>query len=394
MPIVASADRSGAGEVAPLLHRALRAVGLARLAEAVLLAATALTCVLAAAALSGGTLSRPATWGVALLCASLVALTWWLEKRPRPARLAARVDSKLGLGGSLLTAYEAEQTPPERRSPLARLLSAGLLRRISERQVLAAALPRSLPFAALPFLGAGLLAIVLEGGEPERAVPWLGELSGPLVVELSQARGLLNSGQDRAGELSPAAAEEARHLARQALASAEALDRALAGGQDDAQRLALQTRRLQERLGELGRLLPPGSSAGVAADRARALTDAMAMALGLPSLPARDRESAEAGGGAGGGGEAESEAGRDGSGALASDRGGSAGDGEQAADHGTGAAATLPSADRGVAPATPEAAVGGRWWPGHLDGIVRRWHDAGAAAHQAGDDSSAPLLDN
>ena len=373
-------DSSAAHGIAPLLQRAHRAVSLARVAESGLLSATALLCVLAAVVGSGGELAQPSSWAVALLCALLAAGSWWLEKRPRPTRLASSVDGKLGLGGSFVTAWEAESGCAGGGGPLARLLSARLRGRVSQRQVLAAALPRSLPFAALPFLGAGLLALAIEGSRPQRAVPWMGELSGPLVMELELARGLLGGGGELAGELPPHVAGEAERLARAALASGAALERALARDADDVATLAPPTRALQEQLGELARLLPPESAAGAATERALSLTDAMAMALGLEAVAAPAGELRADGGGPGG------ESGEDdgqppalgGSGEVATGAQlarGEAGQREDGPGHGEGAGTTLSSAGNpeAQAPAAQEGAVSGRWWPGHLDGIVRRW---------------------
>jgi hypothetical protein len=361
-----------AAGVAPLLRRAQRAVRLARLSESALLGATALLLVLAATVISGGDLARPQPWGAAGLCAVLTAITWWLEKRPTSGPVAARVDRRLGLGGGLVTAFEAETGPEEAHTPLARLLSSRLLRRLSGRQVLSAALPLSLPFAALPILGAGVLALTLEGSRPAVAAPWLGEISGPLLVELGRAHGLIAGAGEGMAELSPEAALEAERLAREALAAGDTLNRALAGGEEDPARLAIPTRRLQERMAELAQHLPPESEAGLAADRARAMADAVAMALGLDAVVTPTLSSGEEGGGPSPGGE------RGGVTAASAAGGGAPAVDPRAVDpwavgHGPQEDATLSSGEDTAAPAAPEVATFGRWWPEHLDGLVRRW---------------------
>lgn len=176
---------SGVDSVRLLLARvraARRALLAARAGEGALLAACALGLSLSAAVVSGAGLESAAAWIAAALCAALAAATWWLEMSLSAPAVARRIDRRLAAGGELSTAYECAlrgMLTPVARSLVARAASA------SRRRMIEAVLPRSLPFVALPFLGAAALALALDVGRVDLDRSALPSLTTQLSAELA-----------------------------------------------------------------------------------------------------------------------------------------------------------------------------------------------------------------
>lgn len=186
MQVTAGVTAEFRGGVGVLVHKARRAVGLARTAEAILLGVGVGLITWAAAVSSGGAPVDPACWGTALAAAVLLSASWKIDLRPQPARLARGIDRQLRLDGGFLTAWESERSGPG--SDLARLLSADLRGRLRSAQVVRAALPSSMPFLAAPLLGAALLAAVLDGRErPGDPLQHIAPVVAGIAAELSAA---------------------------------------------------------------------------------------------------------------------------------------------------------------------------------------------------------------
>lgn len=320
------------------VRSAFRALGLARAVECALIGSGVLLGTLAVLAWERNALGSIGAWSVALGCGLFAAATWWVEHSPKQAGVARRLDRKLGLDGMLFTAWEVERE----EEGLSGLLSARVAARVSRRRALDAVLPASAPFLVLPFLGAGMLAFVLDViGEEEDPTARLLELTRAARGHIADASG---------EELSPEVEEELRALGLASDALLEELEDAPTGSSGSA---------IDELLAEIERLreeVPAGEEASRALDQAQELFEAARLALG---------------------GESEGLAGR-GAGLETLDKEGAGGgrDGERGG--------TIPGLDpraESVSAGTthsgwegPEGALGpGTHWPEEHRGVVRRW---------------------
>jgi hypothetical protein len=330
-------------------RRGLRAV---RLCQAGLLASGVLTLALALAVADGAPAGAASTWGVALVDAGLVFLTWALAMRVDDGAVARLADRRLGFDGALVTAFEAEGR--ERAGELAGRLAREVAASTSARELRAAVLPTTAPLLVLPFAGAALLFLAMEEArtEPDRVdLAALVEQLEQGLGELRDAEAELESGAMGAGE---------RHELGERLRRAAGQGRRL---EQEAEPEALAD--LDAELAELAGQLPPGEAGERMRedlDRARAALDAARLALG------DEREPAASGAGEGGA-EAASEG---------APEAGSAGDGgpglaEEAAD------GRMFGPDSPEAPplrADDAAVLGLPAWPEAYEGLVRRWVEA------------------
>lgn len=330
-------------------RRALHAVELCR---AGLLASGVLAVALSLGVLGGASAGDAGLWCVALVDALLVFLTFALGSRRSEAEVARQVDRRLELGGALVTAFEAEGRP--RASALAERLARQVAATTSARAMRAAIGPPTLPLLAVPFCGATLLFLVLEGArtEPSRV-----DLAS-VVERLEQGIGDLREAE--AGLDQEAMGAEERHRLGELLRRAASQGRELG----DAPPLeALEA--LDEDLVELGARLPDGEEGRRMQDqldRARAALDAARMAMGSeppqegPSEPVPPGQEV---------GEGPQEAGSPGQG-----RSGLAAGDENGMMFGPEAAADTPPRIR------DSAVLGLRAWPEAYEGLVRRWVEA------------------
>lgn len=268
-----------ADAVTARIDLARRALAAARAAETALVAASAAASTVAAAVTSG---AHPATIEVSLvaaLAAGCAAVAYWLDRRPRPERVASTIDHRLGLGGALTTAYEAERRRPDR--PLVQALSAGVARRVAPREAVRVALPASLPLLALPFLAAGWLALALDTAR--RPPPSLERLAERAAAALA---GPLTAGQ--AGEAAPLESLEPSERAQlEALVRRiGALASAAREGRPDAARLAGD---LAAKLEELRESLPVTPQLARALEQAGADLAAAREVLGRAEEPTAAR---------------------------------------------------------------------------------------------------------
>jgi len=360
--------------VRSIVRATWRAVSLARLAESVLLGAAALLIGLAAAVLSGerGEPVRDWTdaWAAALLCALACGLSWWIEHRPRSADVAARIDKKLQLAGALVTAFELEAGESDGSrvmtgTGVGRLLCERVARRVTRRDGLRVALPRSGPFLALPLIAAGLLAGALdlwrEEPLPASHDPLLAGLAG-LAGEAAE----LGAGATKdlgAGDLT---AEEVRAALDLAARAGRLKLAAGSAGEAEREELALEAERLRGDLQELLTRIPPDSATARAAERASSWAEVAGASSGEPDLGPPGVPDGGEPGESGGSGEREVAAGPvDGtmSGSPV----------EVGSPHGGSDGAIAPAAG---AAGQEGGVVAGRWWPARYDGVVERWVEA------------------
>lgn len=331
-------ERTTEPVVGQRVRSAHRALGVARGVECCLIGVGVALGTLAVMAWERNALQSIGAWSVAIGCGVLAAATWWFENRQKPAGVARRLDRKLGLDGMLFTAWEVE----EEAQGVGGLLSARVARKVSWRRALDAVLPASAPLVVLPFVGAGLLAFVLDArGVEEDPTERLLELTRSARGHISDARG---------GELKPEVQErlEALGVASDALF-------------EDSERpeSAESAAAIDEILKEIERLreeMPAGEEAARALDQAEELFEAARLALG------EEGSDTDAwGSGSGSEAEEETEGGREGG------RGGTMG----GLDPGT------EPIDEGAAHSAwegPEGALGpGTHWPEEQRGVVRRW---------------------
>jgi len=166
-------NMGGATEsVRNLMRNAYWAHRAARVAECGMVGVGAFLITLAAACASDGALDSAGPWVLAALASGAGAASYWLEVRPNQARLARAIDRRLRLSGGLLTAFECERAAPQ--AAFSVLVARHVLARVAPRAVVRAGLPNSAPFLALPFLGAGVLALALDARVPQRDAQWRG----------------------------------------------------------------------------------------------------------------------------------------------------------------------------------------------------------------------------
>lgn len=344
-----------------------RAVRLARLAESVLLGATALGIGLAAAVVSGprgrSIASWTDVWGVAAIGALACALAWWCEHRSRPAAVAARIDRRLRLGGALVTGFEIEgRLARDGRAPsgVGRLLIERTARRAARRDCLRVALPRSGPFLAPPLIAAGLLAAALDFRRETPATVALSTLHAGLAGEAS-ALGTTAAAELRAGELTPGEVRAALDLA----ARAGRLERraAEAAGEAGEERAARESgdeaSALRDELEQLLTRIPPGSETARVAERAAAWADLAARGARDGGDPTGDFD-----------------------GTPKPEVAVEPGDGTMSGST-RPAASVAGASDGSTDPSGPSAAreaergvAADRWWPERYDGVVERWVEA------------------
>jgi len=317
---------------------AFRALAVARGVECALICSGTLLGTLAVLAWEHNQLGSIAAWSVALGCGVFAAATWWLEHSPRPAGVARRLDRRLGLDGMLFTAWEAERE----REGLGGLLSARVAARVPRRRALDAVLPASAPLLVLPFLGAGMLAFVLDARASE------GDPIDRLLELTREARGHIADA--RSGELSPEAEDQLRALdaASNALLTELEDEPSTSSGQAFKELLA-EIERLREEI-------PAGEEASRALDHAEELFEAARLALG------EEGEKPDGGG--------------PGMGTLDED-GVEGGRGDALGGTMSGLDPRAEASPTGIASGGwegPEGALGpGTHWPEEHRGVVRRW---------------------
>ena len=327
----------------PVVRRRVRsafhALTVARGVECVLIGGGTLLGTLAVLVWERNSLGSLDAWCVAIACGALAGATWWFEHSPRPSGVARRLDRKLSMDGMLFTAWESERE----EGALGGLLSDRVVARVPKRRALEAVLPASAPLLVLPFLGAGMLAFVLDVRVSE-------EDPTERLRELTRgARGHIAQAGDES-ELSPELAAELEALAA-------ASDELLEGLETSPSSSTAAS--LEELLTEVERLreeVPAGAEASRALDQAEELFEAAKLALGEGGL-AMDGE------GTGQGSSAE-EGGQGG-------RGGAQGGTIPGLDP---RAETAPDGMTQETWEGPEGALGpGTHWPEEHRGVVRRW---------------------
>jgi hypothetical protein len=376
------------------VRNAWRAVRLARAGEALLLGVSGVLLALAAALRSGAALGEGASIAAALLTGAGLAGAWLVERWPRPAQVARLVDSRLGLDGALVTAFEGGAVADP--APLAALLDARVLARVRARDVVRAALPNSTPFLAVPFLAFALLGWCIER-RPERADPRraVAPLAQGLADELSRA---VDAGLDavEAGELGQPELQELMALERE---GRELARRAGAHGAS-AQELDAAFAEVLEGVRDAARDMGTAPELTSALTRADALGEAARMGLedalegsgaGRAQEPPRAGDGArEDPSGAGGPGDGRDGAAGGAGGKPAPDLTNGGPDGRIP---GRSPSATVPEDGDTPSPsADPEEAgvTAGRWWPDRHSGVVGRWVEARRAALEAAAAASSP----
>ncbi|MFT5476829.1 MAG: hypothetical protein ACI8Y8_002169 [Planctomycetota bacterium] len=380
-----------------LAARAYRACLLAHAAEALFVGLLGLLLALTAVAWQGSALASLGAWGAAILAGVCAGAAWWLEVRPARSVIARRIDTELGLDGAFFTVFE--QGDPERaagRGLVTQLLAQAVGEALSPARVLRCALPNSMPFLALPFLGATLLAMVRAAEPPAPVAPdWVPRVAA-LTEALDAADVAAREGM-RSGEIDGQTLRElvdlkgrSRELLRGARTGASGPDEAraeLADLRDDLERIASDA--------------SPLSELAVALDEAATRADALMM--GDPeSVAAGTPGQARSGSMATGGGEgapAPGEAGREGTHSESAPEadprlanGGSEGrmkDGSvrnggadaPGAGHSPGAAGGAvepgalpePQVEQGAGSPGSAGVASGRWWSERDAAIVERW---------------------
>lgn len=230
-----------AGAVRARARVARRSLLLARLAESLHIGGAAALLALVLVVICGGRTDRLSSAGVALLCGTLVAVTWAVEHRRAPRAVAQLLDRRLELRGEFLTAWEHDGT--RRGGPVAELLVERAARQVPGRTAARAVLPHSWPALAAPFLVGALLATLVAGGDPAQEV--LREQRARVAAELGQLAGA----QDGA-PLDPEQERALRDLVRSAAALAERGSPASTAPERDA---------LVREMRELGESVPGGS---------------------------------------------------------------------------------------------------------------------------------------
>lgn len=340
---------------------ATRGLAGVRIFEALLVALAAYGVALTATLVSGGSLSGPAAWELAGVCALLAGATWAIEHKRAPAAVARALDDRLEEDGALFTAWELEADA--QASPLGTLLARSVAARHTPRSLLRAILPATAPVLALPFLAATGLFLALEDARFEPREEDVTALTSRLEAELSDLqaadRGAVPEGaedlsREELNELAQLARDAARiegGLRREGLEAADELDE------------------LQQRLVEAEARAPVGSKLREQLQRASTTLDSALMALS-PEGPEQPRGAEETSG------EAPPEA--------SSAAPGGATPGSEVA-HG-GADGTMGGFQTPSIPAeevvasghdAPQAGVlSGPAWPAAYDGIVARWVEA------------------
>lgn len=380
------------GGVRGWVAQATRVQGLARAAEALLIgiaagflgASCALTC--------GG--SGPSTClGAALFAGVPLALTWWIEKRPDPRKVARKADRTLRMSGALLTAWEAEGRGARDSS-----ISAELIRVVRTRTdplaIVRATRPSSMPLLALPIVGVVLLALTLEGrAEEQRTHPTnaavMSQMAGAMAPVLDDAFEGLSQ-----GELTSEQVLELRDAAAQVRAVAAEASRAQTPEDEQAWRDELE--KLVPKLEELAEEHLDRSAIVEGLEQALALSDVAGAGQEpqgptLSQDPGPPGESGVSPGGANvssstsggpGTGETPSESGSDGGSPLAADGPGgtipaSSGSATSSGDADPADLSSDPSVSE-LTPGSAEAARGlalGPWWPARHAGTVRRYFE-------------------
>lgn len=359
-----------------MVARALRAVLLARVGEAFLIGVAGTLFTLACAVLSGARPDGLAGWVAGLLGGLLGGLTWCFEHRPQARAIARVVDTRLGQNGAFLTAFEAESTAG---NPLAGLLARRVAMRVGRRDVARVALPRSMPWVALPFLGAAFLGAVLE----VRRAGLEADLSlAPLMRTISsELEGLRPAAFDatRDGSWTAEQLERLLELDARARALSTVDPGSDPGGRGAEAAASGELEALFEELEALRVELPPTSALARELDRVAAEHRGSA---GQPAHRSAADGVSNAGRAEGAGSPAEraNPSRRPGSAAApGATPGGSALAGGRSDGTMSGRSERLPDptlSSTGLSagrPVVPRGLLSGRWWPAHHAGVVERW---------------------
>jgi len=389
-----------------LAARAYHACVLAHAAETLFVGLFGLLLALTAVAWQGSVLGSLSAWGAALLAGVCAGAAWWLEVRPARSGVARRIDRSLGLDGAFFTAFEqGELRGAGDRSLVAGLLAQRIGKDLSVAGALRCALPNSMPFLALPFLGATLLAMV-RTVEP---TPGLDADWAPRVAAMTAAM----EGVDLAARESIKTGEINAEVLRELVDLKGRSRDLLRAAQTDASGLPDARAELQDIRAELERLASeqsPLSELAMALDQAGIRADSLLM---QESDQAGARTSARPGSGAtadDGGldrsatdgqvpGETPVESGQDRDPRLANSgqegrmRGRSGpGRGENTSGTGVGRSSTTPAtptgprdgpepqADQGYGSPDSAGVASGRWWSERDAAVVERWVRWRAAA--------------
>ncbi len=328
------------------------------------LAAAALTASLAV--LGGAELGRLDLLVLATLVGALTLLMWRRANIRSDGAVARRVDGELGLRGAYLAAYEAGRVGAP--SVMSELGAERVLGKVRRRDVLEAATPHTVGFAALPFGAVALLVVCvgLDGstggsGQGDRA------RSFALSTDLSA---LARDGADRMDD----AAREGLERAAAAAASA-----AGGRGREEMQEVA-------EELEALALEAPPGSELAEALARAAATAESISLDAeqqGAPVDPEGQRSERTAS-------SERDPQDEDGRGSSAAADGGDAGRPSEAGaagaegpgPPGSGEAEALAGAEPSIAGTPPEGVtseaatrtlVGLEWWEPRDARLVSRW---------------------
>ncbi len=318
------------------------------------------------AALGGEEVGRVDLLGLAAFVGVLTLLMWRRANLRSDEVVARRVDDELGLRGAYLAAFEAGRA--DAPSVMSELGAERVLGKVRRRDVMEAATPHTVGFAALPFGAVALLVVCVGVGESSSRSG-----QGERARSFALSTDLTALARDGAERMDDAAREG---LERAAAAAAGA---AAGRGREEMREVA-------EELEALALEAPPGSELAEALSRAAATAESMSLdaeeeARGLDP----ERQGAERADSTGQG--ASNERGR---GAEGAGDGGPARRSEEPGAAGADGSGPLdPTDSEPVAQTEPlagEAPSGGpavesatrtvlelNWWEPRDDGLVSRW---------------------
>ena len=220
------------------------------------IAASALSVSLAV--LGGAELGRVDLLALAVFLGVLTLLMWRRANFRTDEAVARRVDGELGLRGAYLAAFEAGRAGAP--SVMSELGAERMLGRVRRRDVVEAATPHTVGFAALPF-GAVALLVVCVGVDGSQGRSGQGDRARSFALS-SDLSALAKDGTERMDD----AAREGLERAAAAAAGAAA-----GRGREEMREVA-------EELEALALEAPPGSELAEALARAAATAESMSLA--------------------------------------------------------------------------------------------------------------------
>jgi hypothetical protein len=318
------------------------------------------------AVLGGAELGRVDLLALAVILGVMTLLMWRRANLRSDEAVARCVDEELGLRGAYLAAFEAGRGGAP--SVMSELGAERLLGKVRRREVVEAATPHTVGFAALPF-GAVALLVVCVGMGDSSGRPGQGDRARSFALS-SDLSALARDG-----------AEQMDDAAREGLERAAAAAAGAAAGSGSE-----EMREVAEELEALALEAPPGSELAEALSRAAAAAESMSLEAGAedPELDAarqlaegadsterralgEDRGSAPGTGGEGPAARSveQGAAGADGSGVPDSPGSQAPADGDPSGGEPDSGAPAEESSTRAVLELN--------WWEPRDEGLVSRW---------------------